>query len=215
MGPSTCLNSEHSKRATVCERCQGIGDGGWREERSVLEQLVRFKVPEGEDTHPKPDDGNIGNSTSGLHTDALHSEGFQDDSGQSATVPVPPITEEEVTDPDTEDRSEHEHLHPTTDDLSQSCCGLDEQTGDTPKAAWNKGRLEINTFIYILADYIQIPELKALAVRKFAAILEGDCQYGLGDLCHLVYRTAPSTAFDLRSCLANSIASCGPQLILE
>lgn len=44
MGPSTCLNSEHSKRATVCERCQGIGDGGWREERSVLEQLVRFNL---------------------------------------------------------------------------------------------------------------------------------------------------------------------------
>lgn len=67
--------------------------------------------------------------------------------------------------------------------------------------------------MYILADYIQVPDLRVLAVRKFAATLEGGCQDGLGDLCHLVYRSAPSTASDLRSCLTNWIASNGQQLI--
>ena len=84
---------------------------------------------------------------------------------------------------------------------------------EATKATCSKGRLETNTLVYILADYIQVPELEALAVRKFAATLEGDCQDGLGDVCHLVYRSAPSTALELRSCLASSIASSGRELI--
>lgn len=58
-----------------------------------------------------------------------------------------------------------------------------------------------------------MPDFKALAVRKFAATSEGDCQDGLGDVCHLVYRSAPSTASDLRSCLIESIASNRQKLI--
>jgi hypothetical protein len=114
---------------------------------------------------------------------------------------------------DSGDLSGHERLDPTCE-ITCPCENHDRKLAvEATRAACNKGRLETNTLVYILADYIQVPELDALAVRKFAATLEGDCQDGLGDVCYLVYRSAPSTVLELRSCLADSIASSGQELI--
>jgi hypothetical protein len=88
---------------------------------------------------------------------------------------------------DSGDLSGHERLDPTCE-ITCPCENHDRKLAvEATRAACNKGRLETNTLVYILADYIQVPELDALAVRKFAATLEGDCQDGLGDVCYLVH----------------------------
>lgn len=156
-----------------------------------------------------------GDSTDGSHADALISGSDQNDGDRSGTIVAlgPADIVQEVMLGDRGGLSEHGCLESASKLLGQNNHGFDQQTRDDSEAARNKARLEINTFVYILADYIQVPDLKALAVRKFAATLEGDCQDGLGDVCHLVYRSAPSTASDLRSCLIEWIASNGQKLI--
>lgn len=50
--------------------------------------------------------------------------------------------------------SEHGCLERASELLGQSNHSFDEQTRDDSEAARNRARLEINTFVYILADYI-------------------------------------------------------------
>ncbi|KAK0302036.1 hypothetical protein LTR91_025617 [Friedmanniomyces endolithicus] len=80
------------------------------------------------------------------------------------------------------------------------------------KSGRSSANLRVHTLVYILADYYQVPDLRRLAVNKFAAALDMEDEEGLGDICHLVYRVAPSTACDLRSCLSNAIAVNGRTL---
>jgi len=46
---------------------------------------------------------------------------------------------------------------------------------EATKATCSKGRLETNTLVYILADYIQVPELEALAVTCIPATRDSPC----------------------------------------
>lgn len=80
------------------------------------------------------------------------------------------------------------------------------------KSGRSSANLRVHTLVYILEDYYQVPDLRRLAVNKFAAALDMEDEEGLGDICHLVYRVAPSTACDLRSCLSNAIAVNGRTL---
>ncbi|KAK0837997.1 hypothetical protein LTS02_017858 [Friedmanniomyces endolithicus] len=61
------------------------------------------------------------------------------------------------------------------------------------KSGRSSANLRVHTLVYILADYYQVPDLRRLAVNKFAAALDMEDEEGLGDICHLVYRVAPST----------------------
>lgn len=114
---------------------------------------------------------------------------------------------------DTRGPQPHERLDQNREDTGQESNGYHEPIEDRPEAVCSKARLRTNTLVYILADYIQVPELKTLAVRKLADALEDDCQDDLGDVCHLVYTSTSSTSWDLRSCLANAIARRGQSLV--
>jgi hypothetical protein len=167
------------------------------------------------DACSKSDAEEFGGNTDGSHADTLLSGSDQNDSDRSgATIALASSdVVQEVLFGNRRALSKHGCLEPSRELLGQSNHDLDQQTRDDSEAARNKAKLEINTSVYILADYIQVPDLKALAVRKFAATLEGDCQDGLDDVCHLVYRCAPSIASDLRSCLTEWIAINGQKLI--
>jgi hypothetical protein len=184
--------------------------GDYDDAESALAQAL----PESENTNPKSDGEDIEDKANGSHMDSLLSGGLEDDDDRSEGASASTISyEADAMLTDSGGLSGHERLNPTY----ESACHCDNHdrklAGQVAKAACSKGRLETNTLVYILADYIQVPELEALAVRKFAATLEGVCRDGLRDVCYLVYRSAPSTALQLRSCLANSIASSGQELI--
>jgi len=129
------------------------------------------------------------------------------------TVLSSPAFEVQITPSETETFLQGEQLDArvrvgTVD--SHNCCTL---RMNEPESVCINEKLQANTLVYILADYCQIPELKYLAVRKFAAGVEVICLTGFGNVCHLVYGSAPPTALDLRSCLSGAIASHGRQLV--
>ncbi|KAG8630853.1 hypothetical protein KVT40_002472 [Elsinoe batatas] len=72
-------------------------------------------------------------------------------------------------------------------------------------------RLRVNTLVYTLADYYNIPDLAQLASTKFEAALN----YGYQEICRLVYESAPLPASVLRSCLCNVIARDGRKAIKD
>jgi len=67
---------------------------------------------------------------------------------------------------DSGDLSGHGRLNSTCE-ITCRCGNHDLKLAvEATKATCSKGRLETNTLVYILADYIQVPELEALAVRN-------------------------------------------------
>jgi hypothetical protein len=124
-----------------------------------------------------------------------------------------PQSDAQSTQTETEDIIQCEQPSPivsAADEDRIDCCTLGK---NEPRSVCNNTKLRANTFVYILADYYQIPELKRFAMKIFAAALEEICPKGFGDTCHLVYEVAPPAALDLRSCLSNGIASHGQQLV--
>ena len=126
-----------------------------------------------------------------------------------------PQSDAQTTQTEIEDITQSEQLSPpvsAVDEDDADCC---TQRKDERKSVCNNTKLQANTLVYILADYCQISELKRLAMKKFAAVLEEICPKDFGDICHLVYEVAPPSAHDLRLCLSNAIASHGQQLVQD
>lgn len=121
------------------------------------ESAIAQALPESENTHPKSDSGDVEDKANGLHMDSLLSGGLEDDdddrSGGASASAVSYEAEAMLT--DSGDLSGHERLDPTCE-ITCHCDNHDRKlAGEATKAACNKGRLETNTLVYILADYIQ------------------------------------------------------------
>jgi hypothetical protein len=126
------------------------------------------------DACSKSDAERFGGNTDGSHAATLLFGSDQNDSDRSGTT-IPLASSDVVQEVMLGNRgelSERGYLEPPFELPEQSDNDLDQRTRDVSEAARNKARLEINTYVYILADYIQVPDLKALAARKFAATLE-------------------------------------------
>lgn len=111
------------------------------------------------------------------------------------------------------DLVQHDETNSNADYEPEDHCQCSKNQSNKPKAVCSNARLRANALVYILADYYQIPGLKRLAVSKFASALEKICQMDFGEVCFLVYKSVPSTALELRSCLSSAIVSYGQQVI--
>lgn len=120
--------------------------------------------------------------------------------------------EAQPTQLDSQDLVQSDELDTTVKVASEDRCDCYTQDAGESGLVCSNAKLQVNTLVYIVADYYQIPELKRLALKKFAAALDNVCRKGLSDVCYLVYESAPSSALDLRSYLSNAIASNGQQL---
>lgn len=179
------------------------------ESRAVTHNFSRSEA-----TQVEPNDGDPQDDLGGSRADALLPKGLEDEiDGSEGTVASTPQGKAMLMLLDTRDPQLHERLDQNREETGQESNGYHDPIEDRPKVFCSKARLRTNTLVYILADYIKVSELKALAVSKLADALEDDCQDDLGDVCHLVYTSISSTSWDLRSCLANVIASRGQSLI--
>ena len=126
---------------------------------------------------------------------------------------VAPVPESDPRIMATEGIIQCEQSSPIVSGAVEDCLCCRTFAMDERKSSCNNTKLRANTLVYILADYCRIPDLKRLAMKKFAAALEEICLKDFGDICHLVYEVAPPNALDLRLCLSNAIASHGKQLV--